>query len=127
MERLAPAEHGSKGLNGHPNNVVERLLGLEGDTTGLGMKPHARRSIVRTEPFSGQASPESAGGPELGCLLEQVVMTGEEERQSRSKAVDWEPGCYRNGYGGVRLEDLVFVTEDGCERLTDFPYELAPA
>ena len=37
-----------------------------------------------------------------------------------------EPGCYRNGYGGVRLEDLVLVTEDGCERLTDFPYGLEP-
>jgi Xaa-Pro aminopeptidase len=37
-----------------------------------------------------------------------------------------EPGCYRHGYGGVRLEDLVLVTDDGFERLTDFPYELAP-
>ena len=35
-----------------------------------------------------------------------------------------EPGCYRQGYGGVRLEDLVIVTEDGCETLTQFPYEL---
>jgi Xaa-Pro aminopeptidase len=37
-----------------------------------------------------------------------------------------EPGCYRKGHGGVRLEDLVLVTEDGFERLTDFRYELAP-
>jgi Xaa-Pro aminopeptidase len=37
-----------------------------------------------------------------------------------------EPGCYRQGYGGVRLENLVLVTEDGCEVLTDFPYDLAP-
>jgi Xaa-Pro aminopeptidase len=36
-----------------------------------------------------------------------------------------EPGLYRSGYGGCRLEDLVLVTEDGCENLTDFPYELA--
>ena len=37
-----------------------------------------------------------------------------------------EPGLYRKGYGGVRLEDLVLVTEDGAEDLTRFPYELAP-
>jgi Xaa-Pro aminopeptidase len=35
-----------------------------------------------------------------------------------------EPGCYRQGYGGCRLEDLVIVTEDGYETLTDFPYDL---
>jgi len=37
-----------------------------------------------------------------------------------------EPGCYRPGFGGCRLEDLVLVTEDGAELLTDFPYELEP-
>lgn len=37
-----------------------------------------------------------------------------------------EPGCYRQGFGGVRLEDCVLVTADGCEVLTDFPYELEP-
>lgn len=35
-----------------------------------------------------------------------------------------EPGLYRKGYGGVRLEDLILVTEDGYENLTEFPYEL---
>jgi Xaa-Pro aminopeptidase len=37
-----------------------------------------------------------------------------------------EPGCYRNGYGGVRLEDIALVTADGYERLTNFPYALEP-
>jgi Xaa-Pro aminopeptidase len=38
--------------------------------------------------------------------------------------VTLEPGLYRNGYGGCRLEDLVLVTADGAELLTDYPYDL---
>jgi Xaa-Pro aminopeptidase len=34
-----------------------------------------------------------------------------------------EPGIYRRGLGGCRLEDLVRVTAEGCEVLTKFPYE----
>jgi Xaa-Pro aminopeptidase len=37
-----------------------------------------------------------------------------------------EPGLYRHGFGGCRLEDLVLVTDDGAENLTSFPYDLAP-
>jgi Xaa-Pro aminopeptidase len=37
-----------------------------------------------------------------------------------------EPGLYRPGFGGCRLEDTVLVTESGIERLGDYPYELAP-
>jgi Xaa-Pro aminopeptidase len=37
-----------------------------------------------------------------------------------------EPGLYRPGFGGVRLEDLVLVTESGPHNLTSFPYDLQP-
>jgi Xaa-Pro aminopeptidase len=55
--------------------------------------------------------------PSLGLLGEELVA---------GDVVSVEPGLYRPGFGGCRLEDLVLVTEDGCENLTDFPYDLQP-
>jgi len=37
-----------------------------------------------------------------------------------------EPGLYRKGFGGCRLEDIVLVTESGIERFGDYPYDLSP-
>jgi Xaa-Pro aminopeptidase len=37
-----------------------------------------------------------------------------------------EPGLWCRDVGEVRLEDLLLVTEDGSETLTDYPYELSP-
>jgi Xaa-Pro aminopeptidase len=38
--------------------------------------------------------------------------------------VSVEPGVYLPGVGGVRIEDLVVVTDDGADRLTRFGKEL---
>jgi Xaa-Pro aminopeptidase len=56
--------------------------------------------------------------PGLGRGSRTELMAGD--------VVTLEPGLYRPGFGGCRLEDLVLVTEDGAENLTDFPYELEP-
>jgi Xaa-Pro aminopeptidase len=38
-----------------------------------------------------------------------------------------EPGIEGiEGIGGVRYEDLLLITADGCETLTEYPYDLSP-
>jgi len=56
--------------------------------------------------------------PGMGLASKLPMKTGD--------VVTVEPGLYRQGYGGVRLEDLVLVTDDGAENLTRYPYDLAP-
>lgn len=41
--------------------------------------------------------------------------------------VSSEPGVYVPGHGGYRISDTVLVTDDGHERLTTFPRDLASA
>jgi Xaa-Pro aminopeptidase len=56
--------------------------------------------------------------PSLGLTGHEQLVEGD--------VVTIEPGLYRAGYGGCRLEDLVLVTEAGAENLTNFPYDLTP-
>ncbi len=53
--------------------------------------------------------------PGLGMLGHELIA---------GDVITIEPGLYRHGFGGVRVEDLLLVTDDGYERLTDCPYDL---
>jgi Xaa-Pro aminopeptidase len=91
-------EHGYRTwLSKQPGEVLE-----EGFFHGLG---HGVGLEVHEEPNMGVSS--------TGTLVAGDVVTV-------------EPGLYRPGFGGCRLEDIVLVTEQGVENLTDYPYDLQP-
>jgi Xaa-Pro aminopeptidase len=47
-----------------------------------------------------------------------------DEQLEPGDVVTVEPGVYLSGRFGVRIEDLVTVTEDGCRNLSGFPKDL---
>ena len=55
--------------------------------------------------------------PWLGLVAGETLVAGD--------VIAIEPGIEGlDGLGGVRFEDLLLITDDGCETLTDYPYDL---
>ena len=62
-------------------------------------------------------------GHGVGLLIHEdpfIIRTGDLKLQV-GDVVTVEPGVYREGFGGIRVEDLVVVTDSGCRVLTASP------
>ena len=81
-------------------------------------------SVLEASPFADRIRTKTGHG--LGREVHEApyIMRGNHQKLEAGMVFTDEPGLYRDGAFGVRIEDDVLVTEAGCRSLTTFPREL---
>jgi Xaa-Pro aminopeptidase len=83
------------------------------------------REIIEASEFAGRFGHGLGHG--VGVEVHEAPNLRAEAGETRLEAgnvVTVEPGIYLEGLGGVRIEDLLIVTDDGAEVLTTLPKQL---
>jgi Xaa-Pro aminopeptidase len=129
-ERLAEMESLSrKALSEAVQGVRPGVTGRELFDATCELFESAGYPTQRTsEPNEGQGF-QWALGHGLGLEVHEPPSVGLAGRDPFvvGDVVALEPGLSDDEIGGIVFEDVVVVTEDGCEVLTDFPYDLTPS
>lgn len=65
-------------------------------------------------------------GHGLGNKVHQLpcINSASKDSLKAGQVITIEPGIYIKGWGGIRLEDVILITEGGCRNLTTFTKEI---
>lgn len=85
---------------------------------------HATQQNLHVAEFEDHLKHRTGHGLGLDIHEPPSVMDGNHEVLEAGSIITIEPGLYLEGWGGVRIEDDVLITENGAESLSTFPREL---
>jgi Xaa-Pro aminopeptidase len=102
---------------------LDGLVAVRSGASGHDVDAASRTGII--EAGLGEAYGHGLGhGVGLDIHEAPTLRTESADVLAPGNVVTVEPGLYVPGVGGCRIEDLVVVTEDGCEILTSFTKDL---
>jgi Xaa-Pro aminopeptidase len=103
-----------------------QLAGLEAFAPGASGRDvdAAARDVIAAAGWGDQFGHGLGHGIGLEVHEAPAVRAESTDTLEAGNVVSCEPGIYLPGLGGVRIEDMVLVTDDGRERLTQAPKDL---
>ncbi|MBI3694783.1 MAG: aminopeptidase P family protein [Acidobacteria bacterium] len=103
-----------------------QLAAIAAVRAGVKARDVDRQARITLEKHGLEETFVHSTGHGVGLEIHEAPRLGRSEkvRLEAGMVITIEPGAYLGGFGGVRIEDMVVVTERGCEVLTPTPKDL---